>query len=642
MQPNLDGLFPVDNDEVDRADPFRALKVVLEPGWIDVFGSEMRAWFEANAPERKALSLFSGAGGLDLGFADAGFTIQTMVELDPRFANTLLANQNRYPHQPEVACCDIRTWEPPAGLKVDIIIGGPPCQTFSAAGRRAEGVLGTNDPRGILFEEYVRILKALQPVAFVFENVAGIVGAQGGGPWRLIRESFESVGYQLHARVLDAADYGVPQHRERLIIVGTKKGYPLFRFPQPTHGPDSISKREHFSAGQALEGSIPNFSTRGLEINGRWGHLIESIPAGLNYSFFTEEMGHPNPVFAWRSKFSDFLYKADPGAPVRTIKAQGGLYTGPISWENRHFSVEELKRLQTFPDTYQICGSRNVQIHQIGNSVPPQLSRILGWAVRQSVFSDLTPVPLSTITESQKLTFRSRKRTRTADYFNKSQRQHSINPQPEKHPTEYVSQAFSTSMNSSFSFTAGADWNIAISESDGELMVSVRDADSSSAPCIIEIVPAGRWDSRMKKLSLRLDSMDPIAISVGYKALEDAIKKVEGIDDLVQLSGYYQYRSKISTTVLEPGLLRLPEYLPVKYVLEGQLAGMMSISEIGRKLDIPSGDVMRKLSALRKLGFEIRNSSTNPQIPEGSVLFPYTFPSLRSRSVQTHKVFFSE
>jgi DNA (cytosine-5)-methyltransferase 1 len=136
--------------------------------------------------------------------------------------------------------------------------------------------------------------------------------------------------------------------------------------------------------------------------------------------------------------------------------------------------------------------------------------------------------------------------------------------------------------------------------------------------------------------------MDPIAISVGYKALEDAIKKVEGIDDLVQLSGYYQYRSKISTTVLEPGLLRLPEYLPVKYVLEGQLAGMMSISEIGRKLDIPSGDVMRKLSALRKLGFEIRNSSTNPQIPEGSVLFPYTFPSLRSRSVQTHKVFFSE
>ena len=91
-------------------------------------------------------------------------------------------------------------------------------------------------------------------------------------------------------------------------------------------------------------------------------------------------MGHPNPVFAWRSKFSDFLYKADPNSPVRTIKASGGAYTGPFHWDNRFFSYKEYKRLQTFPDDYEISGNKQTAVKQIGNSVPPQLARMMALA----------------------------------------------------------------------------------------------------------------------------------------------------------------------------------------------------------------------------------------------------------------------
>ena len=97
-------------------------------------------------------------------------------------------------------------------------------------------------------------------------------------------------------------------------------------------------------------------------------------------------MGHPNLVFAWRSKFSDFLYKADSYTPIRTIKAQGGQYTGPFHWNNRTFSIAGHKRLQTFPDNYDISGNKQTQLHQIGNSVPPQLARILAMSIRHQVY----------------------------------------------------------------------------------------------------------------------------------------------------------------------------------------------------------------------------------------------------------------
>ena len=366
-----------------------ALEVQYGPAWPDDFGFALRSWFRAQGHEPlKALSLFSGGGGLDIAFHDAGFDVLEAVEIERVFAETLRQNSGpgRWFEKANVNNLDIRAFEPEPGLEVDFIIGGPPCQTFSAAGRRAAGVQGTDDPRGTLFWEYVRLLKQLRPRGFLFENVYGVTGAQNGRAWQEIQTSFREAGYRIHSRILDAADYGVPQHRERLFIVGVREGN--YQFPFPTHGPDSPGEQPYYSAGEAVVGA--DTSGVALKINGQHGHLLGDIPPGLNYSFYTQKLGYPRPIFSWRSKFSDYLYKADPDAPVRTIKAQGGQYTGPFSWENRPFSVPELKRLQTFPEGYHISGGRLNVIKQLGNSVPPQLGRILALSISRAGDEDRT------------------------------------------------------------------------------------------------------------------------------------------------------------------------------------------------------------------------------------------------------------
>ena len=157
------------------------------PGWPDKFGCALRKWLkENNIPSIRTLSLFSGAGGLDIGFSDAGFDIIDSVEIEEKFCETLELNTGegkQFPHS-LVNCIDIREFSGKDIGHVDFIIGGPPCQTFSAAGRRANGVLGTTDARGVLFREYVRLLKELSPKGFLFENVYGIVGAQNGEAWK--------------------------------------------------------------------------------------------------------------------------------------------------------------------------------------------------------------------------------------------------------------------------------------------------------------------------------------------------------------------------------------------------------------------------------------------------------------------------
>ena len=358
----------------------------------DQFGSAIASWGGKNIlTPIKTLSLFSGVGGLDIAFHDAGFRINCALEIDERFATTLQSNTvaGGYLDGTEILCQDIRQFQPSQSEKIDFIIGGPPCQSFSAAGRRAAGVQGTQDQRGSLFEEYARILKILKPRGFLFENVYGITGAEGGRAWLSIQKAFRDAGYFLSFRILDAADYGVPQHRERMFIVGTRDE--IFQFPAPTHGPDSLDDIPQICAERAIFGAGVTDQERIAKIKGRFGHLLEQIPSGLNYSFFTEKMGHPNPIFGWRSKFSDFLYKADPDVPIRTLKAQGGQYTGPFHWDNRPFSIQELKRLQTIPDKYIINGSRQVAIHQIGNSVAPQLARILALSILEQIFKIVLP-----------------------------------------------------------------------------------------------------------------------------------------------------------------------------------------------------------------------------------------------------------
>ena len=308
------------------------------------------------------------------------------VEIEGAYCDTLEKNagpNKLFPASLSVIRTDIRHFDA-SDFKdrgVECVIGGPPCQTFSAAGRRSGGVLGLSDTRGQLFKSYCSVLSILRPKVFVFENVYGLPGANGGRAWREILEAFSSIGYQLHAQVIDSADYGVPQHRERLFLVGHCEG--RFTFPLPTHGPDSPSGRPLVTVRDAIADLQPPEERAHSGPGGLYGHLLPLVPEGLNYAFFTREMGHPEPVFAWRSKFHDFLYKVDPDCPCRTLKARPGKFTGPFHWKNRHFTRDELKRLQSFPDDYEIVGSDNKVLEQIGNSVPPELAQILATGVSQ-------------------------------------------------------------------------------------------------------------------------------------------------------------------------------------------------------------------------------------------------------------------
>lgn len=339
--------------------------------------------------EIRVLSFFSGAGGLDLGFHQAGFNIVFASDLIPLFCESMKANKGVYVSSDAIiAAHDIRDIDSSSlPNNIDFIIGGPPCQTFSASGRRAGGAAGQLDGRGTLFQAYGKIIQEKQPKGFLFENVRGILGSNKGKDWEDIKQYFTDLGYTLDYRLLDACDYGAPQHRERLILVGHKMNSE-FCFPRPLYGPDSLSGHEHISVGEAFDVIENDSEAKELEFTGgKYSHLLKEVPEGENYLYFTEKRGYPNPIFAYRSRFSDFLYKADPQKPTKTIIASPGKYTGPLHWDNRYFTINEYKVIQGFPIDYKILGNRNEIIKQIGNSVSPKIAHILAQAVKKQIFN---------------------------------------------------------------------------------------------------------------------------------------------------------------------------------------------------------------------------------------------------------------
>ncbi|MBW4682773.1 MAG: DNA cytosine methyltransferase [Microcoleus vaginatus WJT46-NPBG5] len=624
----------------------------ISPGsaWPDKFGQSLHQWLsELNYSPIKTLSLFSGGGGLDIAFHDAGFDIIQMVELEAKYVQTLVKNSQpgKILENAQTLCVDIREFFPHSHLKVDFIIGGPPCQTFSAAGRRAAGVLGTSDARGTLFQEYVRLLNILQPKGFLFENVYGIISAQNGKPWKQIQEAFKDAGYTIYYRILDAADYGVPQHRERLFIVGLKEGNYLF--PCPTHGPDSPNNEPFYTAGEAVTGTIILKTELEAEIGGRYGHLLANIPPGLNYSFYTEEMGHPQPVFSWRSKFSDFLYKADPEMPVRTIKAQGGQYTGPFSWENRQFTLAELKRLQTFPDVYEIVGNRSVCIEQIGNSVPPQLGRILALSILEQVMGVKLPVSMNYLPADRELGFRKRKRQLTKRYAQKAQKAIAVffrSPSSTQFAFHGKARRFlSTNFDWNKKTTTNSvqiDLTYNLNECSWLISAGMDERVENENQYIIEIWPGlGRknWNLNTSKVKLCAKNLDKCVYTGLWKAFEEKLIEITGKADLVQLSGYYQYTPRISTEITFHHSLTVdPFWGVVQCVVRGiGVATQMPAQKLAVLWKVKEKDVFSYLQSLRSMGYEVRNHNTNPQIPQEEYLIPYAFPTLSPRSVQLGK-----
>lgn len=620
------------------------LSLEYSPGWPDKFGSSFYNWIkEQKYKPIRTLSLFSGGGGLDIAFHDAGFNVVEMIEIEKKYVDTLRSNFEDINNflSPNILCMDIREYNPIFDNHIDFIIGGPPCQTFSAAGRRAAGVLGIDDPRGTLFEEYVRLLKILKPKGFLFENVSGIIGAQGGVAWEEIRKAFKEAGYEIFYRILDAADYGVPQHRERVFIIGLSSG--TYKFPRPTHGPDSINNAPYYIPSLA----VGDFNNEDMMpgLNGKYGPLLNDIPPGLNYSFYTKEMGHPTPVFAWRSKFSDFLYKADPDRPLRTIKAQGGQYTGPFSWENRPFTIEELKRLQTFPDTYMIQGSRLSSIEQIGNSVPPQIGRILALSILDQVFNIELPVKIDYLEYHEELNFRKKKRLLTKIYEDKAKvainnlygTNHSIirNNIPESYNYErYLSSNFDWNHHGS------VEHRLIIHRYIDEDCIHIKIGTGESVKYNVSISARidNSWIVPHKKIILTAFTWKDEHFIGLWKALEELIIDKYGIGDLVQLSGYYQYESTFVSQVKFSEDPNSIDWHILRNVVEGHsIAKMLTLHDFSVRWNIPLSDVLPILLWLRQLGYEVRSNNTNSQIPIGKYMIPYTFPTLNPRSLQLNK-----
>jgi DNA (cytosine-5)-methyltransferase 1 len=612
---------------------------------FDHFGLTLRRWASSKISRPiHVLSLFSGAGGLDIGFHDAGFTIHTMIEIDPRFIDTLQRNcgPGRYFENGSPVRQDINKYRPKADMPVDFIIGGPPCQTFSAAGRRMAGVRGTGDVRGVLFKQYVRILKKLSPKGFLFENVYGLTGAQNGEAWKQIKKAFARAGYKVSFHVLDAADYGVPQHRKRLFIVGTKAK--PYAFPKPLYGPNSPDNQPYITAGQVLaDVTLTRAEKIRLKVNGKYGKLLNDIPPGLNYAFYTEKMGHPRPIFAWRSKFFDFLYKADPKAPVKTLKARGGQYTGPFHWRSRRFAISEMKRLQTMPDSYDIVGGRQIVVEQIGNSVPPQLARILALTILNQVFKIELPFTLPLLEETQSLKIRQQGSLLTKAYGKKAQV--AITKNKHKYGVKRAKKAtYSAFLSEDFGWTFSkheAALHIDFTPSKAQWLFAISlklPSDKEELSITIEPTPGMNWGLKVDRVILVGAELTPKIFTGAWKAFELELVRHEIKADLVQLCGYYQYSPAFQCSMQYYSADTKDEWRIVQLVVNGTGVGKIYSSYMLSKFwNIPQGKVLHYASYLRSLGYEVRNQNTNPQIPKGHFLIPYMFPTLSPLSVQLSK-----
>lgn len=338
------------------------------------------------------VSLFSGCGGLDFGFEAAGCDIVLRNDSDKASCDTLRLNSKapviEAPIE-DVAGNDIRRIVGSSPEAVDLLIGGPPCQPFSKSAYWSGGdTLRLKDPRANTLEQYFRVVKELCPRAFLLENVHGIKysGKEEGFLFimKKIREINNSLGtdYRPVWKVLNAADYGVPQSRVRFFLIAMRDGRE-FRFPAPTHGETVAGQRSLFdipqkpyvSAWEAIGKIVPE-PTEKLTVGGKWGRLLPSIPEGENYLWHTERK-EGLPLFGWRTRYWCFLLKLAKHRPSWTIQAQPGPAIGPFHWMNRKLSFKELAALQTFPRAFTIKAPRAEIQRQIGNAVPSLLAEIL-------------------------------------------------------------------------------------------------------------------------------------------------------------------------------------------------------------------------------------------------------------------------
>lgn len=302
------------------------------------------------------ISLFSGCGGLDLGilggftalgkpYERRNFDIIWAGDMDSDSGDTYLKNIGH-----DLIFCDIESLlevEQPLFLKFrfhcDVVVGGFPCQDFSLAGKRE----GTKTKRGRLYQSFLKVVSIVRPKMFLIENVTGLLSMDGGALMGRIAEEAKNLNYSVEHTVLNASDFGVPQDRRRVFIVGTLKEMPTFVFPKPPE--------DWVTVGEAI---------------GDLEHLIEGAFHNHFWSKAKKNKGQGNKCL-----------EKDAIAPTIRAEHHGNI---EFHWNGeRRLSAREAARIQSFPDDFMFCGSNSSVYKQIGNAVPPVLAWYIGGAMEK-------------------------------------------------------------------------------------------------------------------------------------------------------------------------------------------------------------------------------------------------------------------
>ncbi|RLE90451.1 MAG: DNA cytosine methyltransferase [Thermoprotei archaeon] len=373
--------------------------------------SQLRVVEDRVDEELTVVSLFTGAYGLDLGFELAGFRVTVALDISEDSYRNLKANRPKIPF----LLGDIKRFSTAdilkeAGLKpgeVDVVTGGPPCQPFSPAGKRQS----LRDPRAAPLMDFIRVIKEARPKVFVMEEVPGILSArikhvpikergkrpltpeeEPGSAWRVVLEELEKTGYRIAWKVLNAADYGTPQVRERVIVIGVRPDLdkaPVF--PEPTHSKEPVGLfrvlRTWLTLAEALAGIEDHIGY--LPLPPKYAKFMKYVPPGGNWRQIPDELKPEAMNAAYRAGggrmgFYRRLTWFEPSSTLVTSPAmKATMMVHP--WEDRPLSVREYLRIQGFPDEWRVVVSIQSAYRLFGEAVPVPLAKAIARTVRDKV-----------------------------------------------------------------------------------------------------------------------------------------------------------------------------------------------------------------------------------------------------------------